>query len=137
MRRWGFICFLTDREIMCTAMPQPGTGTPLPFSLEVDVRPDATVVCCSGRLMIESGSILRTEVQKLIKPGGRIVLDLTNVTHCDSMGLGAVISLYVSSKSSGCKLELINLGPKIRQLFSVANLLSLFEAAADSSCRIP
>src|SRR5215467_6342232 len=137
MRRRGFICFLTDREIMCTAMPQPSAGTPLPFSLEVDVQPDATVVCCSGRLMIESGNILRTEVQKLIKPGSRIVLDLTDVTHCDSMGLGAVISLYVSSKSSGCRLELINLGQKVRQLFTMANLLSLFEAAADSSCRMP
>ena len=113
-----------------------GSGTLPQFSLAVDVQPDATVVRCSGRLMIESGSVLRTEVQKLIKPGTRIVLDLTNVTHCDSMGLGAVISLYVSSKSAGCQLELINLGQKIRQLFSMANLLSLFEPAANS-CRIP
>ena len=87
--------------------------------------------------MIESGNILRNEVQKWIKPGARIVLDLTNVTHCDSMGLGAVISLYVSSKSAGSRLELINLGQKIRQLFSMANILSLFEPAADSSCRMP
>ena len=87
--------------------------------------------------MVESGNILRTEVHKLIKPGARIVLDLTNVTHCDSLGLGAVISLYVSSKSAGCRLELINLGPKIRQLFSMTNLLSLFEAAADGCSRMP
>jgi len=87
--------------------------------------------------MVESGNILRTEVQKLIKPGARIVLDLTNVTHCDSMGLGAVISLYVSSKSAGCRLELINLGQKVRQLFSMTNLLSLFEPATDRSCRMP
>ena len=118
-------------------MSQPGAETPLRFSLEIEGQPDATVVHCSGRLMIESGSILRTEVQKLIKPGGRIVLDLTRVTHCDSMGLGAVVSLYVSSRSAGCRLEIINFGQKLRQLFSVANLLSLFEPAADSSCRIP
>jgi anti-anti-sigma factor len=66
---------------------------------ELLLQPDATVVRCSGRLMIESGNILRTEVQKLIRPGARIVLDLTDVAYCDSMGLGAVISLYVSSKS--------------------------------------
>jgi len=87
--------------------------------------------------MIESGNILRTEVQKLIKPSGRIVVDLTNVTHCDSMGLGALVSLYVSSKSVGCGFELINFGKTIRQLFSMTNLLSLFEAAADKSSRIP
>jgi anti-sigma B factor antagonist len=120
----------------CT-MSQPGAGIEPQFKVEVDVQSDVTVVRCSGRLMIESGNTLRTEVEKLIKPGGRIVLDLTNVTHCDSMGLGSVISLYVSSKKAGCRLELINLGQKIRQLFSMANLLSLFEAAADSSCRIP
>jgi anti-anti-sigma regulatory factor len=40
--------------------------------------------------MIESGNMLRTEVQKLIKLGARIVLDLTNVTHCDSTGLAGV-----------------------------------------------
>ena len=60
-------------------MPQPSAGAPPQFSLEVDVQPEATVVRCSGRLMVESGNILRTEVQKLIKPGARIVLDLTDV----------------------------------------------------------
>ena len=108
-------------------MSQPAAGTSPQFSLNVSVQPDVTVVHCSGRLVIESGNILRTEIHKLIKPGARIVLDLTNVTHCDSMGLGAVISLYVSSKSAGCRFELINLGQKILQLFTMANLLSLFE----------
>jgi anti-anti-sigma factor len=110
---------------------------PPQFSVSVDVQPDVTMVHCSGRLTIENGNILRTEVQKFIKPGARIVLDLTAVTHCDSMGLGACISLYVSSKSVGCRLEIINLGQKVRQLFSMANILSLFESAADSTTRIP
>src|SRR5262249_1713955 len=114
----------------------PGAGPPQ-FSVDVDAQPDAITLRCCGRLMIESKNILRAEVQKLIKPGSRIVLDLTNVTYCDSMGLGAVISLYVSSKSAGCRLDLINLGPTVRRLFSVANLLSLFEPIADSNSRIP
>jgi anti-anti-sigma factor len=118
-------------------MSQLAADTPAQFSIDVNVQPDVTAVRCSGRLMVESGNILRTEVQKLIKPGARIVLDLTNVTHCDSMGLGAVISLYVSSKSAGCRLELINLGQKVRQLFSMTNLMSLFEPATDRSCRMP
>jgi anti-sigma B factor antagonist len=44
----------------------------------------------------------------------------------DSMGLGTLVRLYVSTKSAGCELKLINLGPKIRQLLSVTNLLSVF-----------
>ena len=112
-------------------------STPAQFTFDVDVQPDVTVVRCSGRLIIESGDILRTGIHKLIRPGTRIVLDLTNVSHCDSMGLGAVISLYVSAKSAGSRLEVINLGQTVRQLFSMTNLLSLFEPAADSSCRMP
>jgi anti-sigma B factor antagonist len=54
------------------------------------------------------------------------VLDLTELTHMDSMGLGTLVRLYVSTKSAGCELKLINLGPKIRQLLSVTNLLSVF-----------
>jgi anti-anti-sigma factor len=117
-------------------MSQPNAGLSQ-FSVAVDVQPDATTVRCYGRLIIESTNILRAEVQKLIKPESRIVLDLTNLTYCDSMGLGSVISLYVSSKSAGCRLEVINLGPNVRRLFSVANLLSLFEPIADSNSRIP
>src|SRR5262249_35357578 len=118
-------------------MSQPDAGLQPQFTTEVDVQPGATVVRCFGRLMVESGTILRTEVHQLIQPGARIVLDLTGVTHCDSMGIGAVISLYVSSKAAGCRLELINLAPQIRRLFSLTNLLSLFEPAADSTCRMP
>jgi anti-anti-sigma factor len=107
------------------------------FSVEIDVQSDATVAHCAGRLMIDTGNLLRTEVHKRIKPGARIVVDLTHVTHCDSMGLGTVISLYVSARSTGCRFEVINLGQNIRKLFSMANILSLFEAAADPSNRTP
>jgi anti-anti-sigma factor len=103
----------------------------------VDENQDATVVHCSGRLTIEAGNTLRTEVQKFIKPKAKIVLDLTNVTHCDSMGMGTVISLYVSSKSAGSRLEIINMSQTIRKLFSMANILSLFEGAVDPTSRIP
>src|SRR5262245_53267790 len=92
------------------------------FSLNIDVQPDATRVNCSGRLTGLNGNILQAEVKKLIAPHKRIIIDLTNVTHSDSMGLGAIISIYVSSKSAGGRLELINLGQKILQLFKIANL---------------
>jgi anti-anti-sigma factor len=55
----------------------------------------------------------------------RIVLDLTDVTHMDSMGLGSVVRLYVSAKSSGCDLELVNFGERIRKMLSTTHLLSV------------
>jgi hypothetical protein len=35
------------------------------------------------------------------------------------------VRLYVSAKSAGCCLELINLGARIRQLLGMTNLLSV------------
>jgi anti-sigma B factor antagonist len=119
------------------AMSQTIPSTPQQFRVNVEEKEDRVLVRCSGRLTIENGAILRNEVHPLIKQGTHVVLDLTDVTHCDSMGLGAIISLYVSSKSAGCRLQLVNLGGRIRQLFSMANILSLFESATETSCRIP
>jgi anti-sigma B factor antagonist len=49
----------------------------------------------------------------------------------DSMGLGTVVRLYVSAKSAGCDLKLINLGKRVRQLLSVTNLMSVFAITED------
>jgi len=56
----------------------------------------------------------------------RIVLDLSDLTHIDSMGLGTLVRLYVSSRSAGCSLELINLGKRVRELLGLTHLLSVF-----------
>jgi anti-anti-sigma regulatory factor len=53
------------------------------------------------------------------------------------MGLGAIIGLYVSAKSAGVRLEVINLSARVRQLFSITNMLSLFEVCGDQTTRIP
>jgi anti-anti-sigma factor len=59
----------------------------------------------------------------------RIVLDLKEVPMMDSSGLGAVVTLHVSARTRGSKLEVINASKQIRDLFSMTNVLSLFEAA--------
>jgi anti-anti-sigma factor len=64
------------------------------------------------------------------------VLDLTDLTHMDSSGLGTVVRLYVSAKSAGCALELINLGARIRQLLGVTNLLSVFTSVCEHDIRM-
>jgi anti-sigma B factor antagonist len=107
------------------------------LSVATESRDGSSVVLCSGRLIAGVTHVLRAEVKNLIGPGRRVVLDLSGLTQMDSMGLGTIVALYVSAKSAGGRLELVNLGPKIRLLFSMANLLSLFEPAGDGTFRIP
>ncbi|MGA2148547.1 MAG: STAS domain-containing protein [Bryobacteraceae bacterium] len=64
------------------------------------------------------------------------MLDLTDLTHMDSMGLGTVVRLYVSARSAGCDLELINIGKRIRQVLGVTNLLSVFTIIGENGIRV-
>ncbi len=75
-------------------------------------------------------------MRSLLPGAKRIVLDLTDLGYMDSSGLGAIIGLYVSVKSAGGRLEVINLSARVRQLFSITNVLSLFEVCGEQSNRI-
>ena len=105
---------------------------PALLSLQVSTEGNATVVRCRGRLTAGVTDLLKNEVKRLIPDTKRIVLDLTDLSQMDSMGLGTIASLYVSATSAGCSLELINLSKRIRELFRMTNLLTLFECVGDS-----
>jgi len=98
------------------------------LALDIERAGNVAVVRCHGKLVAGVSDILYAEVSQLIPDAKRIVLDLTDLTHMDSMGVGAIVRLYVSAKAAGCDLELINLGKRIRQLLGVTNLLSVFTA---------
>ena len=44
----------------------------------------------------------------------------------DSMGLGTLMQLYVSARTHGCSLELINIGKRIQDLLELTNIWSVF-----------
>lgn len=98
------------------------------LTLEIVRSGNDAVVRCRGKLGAGERDLLYTEVSQLIPGARRIVLDLTELTHMDSMGLGTIIRLYVSARSAGCDLQLINLGKRIQKLLGVTNLLSVLTA---------
>jgi anti-sigma B factor antagonist len=105
-------------------MPEKAASCPL--TLEFARTGSTVVVKCNGRLVSGVNDILYTKVRELFPDTKRIILDLTNLTRVDSMGLGTLVRLSVSARSAGCSLELINLGKQVRQLLGMTNLLSVF-----------
>ena len=99
---------------------------PNTLSLKVEHQGSKTIVHCRGRLVVGMGGDFYSEVHALFAPGKCVVLDLTELTYIDSLGLGSLVRLYVSAKSLGARLELINLGKQIREMLGITNLLSLF-----------
>ena len=89
---------------------------------------DCTTVECFGRLTSENVPLLKDAMREACGRKGRIVLDLKEVPMMDSSGLGAVVTLHVSARTRGCQLEVVNASKQILELFSIANVLSLFES---------
>jgi anti-sigma B factor antagonist len=114
-------------------MPEPAPATAPVFSLDIETADDHATVLCHGKLVAGVSDVLYREVSKLLPGTKRIVLDLTDLTKMDSMGLGSVVRLYVSCKSAGSELQLINLGPRIRQLLGMTHLLTAFTIIGENN----
>jgi anti-sigma B factor antagonist len=106
------------------------------FSLDIEPAANFTLVRCHGKLVAGVSSVLYDKVGKLIPDTKRIVLDLTDLTRMDSMGLGTLVRLYVSARSAGCSLELINLGKQIRELLGMTNLLDVFGSIGEKGIKM-
>ena len=86
-----------------------------------------TKINCHGRLVSDTAPQLKDVVKQLIPGGGRILIDLADVQHLDSSGLGTLVGLKVSAVNAGyCTLELINLSPRIADLLRITKLTQMF-----------
>jgi anti-anti-sigma factor len=110
-------------------MGERAKSTTRGFRVHCYDREDDLVAECHGKLIFENTRVLKEAVRDRISGHKRVVIDLKEVPQVDSSGLGTVVGLYVSARTRGCRLEIVNASQQIRDLFSMTNLLSLFEAA--------
>lgn len=106
------------------------------LTLEIEEKGTCMLVHCHGKLVAGVSDVLYNGIHDLIPGHKRIVIDLTDVSNMDSTGLGTLVRLYVSAKSKGCRLELINLGTRIRHLLGLTNLLSVLTEMGEQGIRI-
>jgi anti-sigma B factor antagonist len=92
----------------------------------IEHKESTVIVHCRGRLVSGLCGEFNSKIHPLFHEHKRIVLDLTELESVDSMGLGTLVRLYVSAKSAGSCLELVNLNKKVRDLLGLTNLLSVF-----------
>jgi anti-sigma B factor antagonist len=85
------------------------------------------ILHCEGRIVSSTVPLLKDEVAALISKDKHIVLDLTKVDYIDSSGLGAIVSAYTGAKRVGRELRVINLMPRVKELFSLTRLSTVLE----------
>jgi anti-anti-sigma factor len=88
-----------------------------------------TTVKCHGRLVSGTAERIKDVVKPLILSGGRIVVDLGDVSHLDSSGLGTLVSLKASAVNQGlCILEFANMTPRVLEMLRITRLAQMFAA---------
>lgn len=86
-------------------------------------------VICHGSLVNQTSSDLRDAVKLLIADGGKIILDFSDVSFVDSLGLGTLVGLKVSSIGKDqCSLQFQHLSARIQELLQMAKLSEMFES---------
>ncbi len=94
---------------------------------------DVIILDLKGKITIGEGDkLLREKITELLEKGERkIILNMARVSYLDSSGTGEVVSLLMKVKKAGGELKLLSLSQKIKDIFQIAQLLSIFDYYVD------
>lgn len=111
--------------------------SPLALQLQLESTSNQAIVHCKGKITAENSEIFQKQIRDLIPESHaqsaaiarRIVVDLSNVTHVDSTGLGALLQVWTAAQNKGCDLEIANLNPRVEKLVEMTKLDTVFKRA--------
>lgn len=93
--------------------------------------PDGALLTLVGEIDLARSPELRLKLRESVDAGPkRLVIDLARVTYMDSSGVATLVEALQRSKARGCRLVLSGLQPKVRSIFSISRLDTVFEIAA-------
>jgi anti-sigma B factor antagonist len=86
------------------------------------------VVYLSGAILFGEESVsLRMLVKDLLNRSRQIVLDLGNVSHIDSGGVGTLVAMCASARNVGGDIKFANLGRHTKEVLQITKLVTVFE----------
>ncbi|MFI5176192.1 MAG: STAS domain-containing protein [Terriglobia bacterium] len=82
-------------------------------------------------------SALRDTVEGLLGKGQKkILLNLSDINHMDSSGLGALVRALTSVRNQGGELKLLHLTKKVHDLLQITKLYNVFDVRDDEAAAI-
>ncbi len=134
-------CVIFDRMGIAGTVP-PAASTPPPSEkMQAVTRPagnGVTVLEIRGRIILGAGNVvLRDAVQDLVARGNVLVLlDLREVEHIDSAGLGELVRSHTSLRKASGQLKLLNPSAKIMDMLRMSMLHKVFDVQTDEASAI-
>ena len=94
-----------------------------------------SIIELKGKITIGSGDIqLRDTINNLVSAGkNHILVEMKEVTAIDSSGIGELVGCFTSVTNKGGKLKLLHLPPKISDVLTVTQLITVFDVFEDEA----
>jgi anti-sigma B factor antagonist len=96
---------------------------------------NVAIVDLTGRITMGDGcGLIRNTIKGLLSAGHKnILLNLQEVKHIDSSGLGEMASAYATVSNMGGKIKFLNVHSKVSDLLQVTKLYTVFVTFADEA----
>lgn len=92
---------------------------------------DGVAITLAGEIDLARSPELRLRLREEVDGSPRrLVIDLAKVTYMDSSGVATLVEALQRSKARGCRLLLAGLQPKVRSIFAISRLDTVFEIKA-------
>lgn len=99
---------------------------------------DVVILDLSGQIRIGENTIkLRSTLRDYVKQGEKkLIVNLAEITHIDSSGLGDLVAGHVSLETNGGTLKLLNLTDRVSELMMITKLLTVFETFSEEEAAV-
>ena len=99
------------------------------MKIEKRNRDGVTILDLGGKITIGKGDVaLREAVHQVLEAGAlKVLINLNDVTTIDSSGVGELVSAFTTATNRGGKLKLMNLPPKVNDILTITQLITVFE----------
>ncbi len=96
---------------------------------------DATILSISGRVSVDSSPMLRNRLLAVLRSEARqaVIVDLTESSSVDCSGIATLVEALRVARNRNVALRLTGLQGRLKNLFEVTGVLSLFEASSHTT----
>jgi anti-sigma B factor antagonist len=109
-------------------MPEPEQVFSNGLRVQTQLSGNVFIFHCQGRLVFgDEGAVLRERVGSMLSGSPNVVMNLREVDHIDSGGIGVLIGLLVSARNRGGDVKLVAPTPHVADVLRRTNLHVIFK----------
>jgi len=129
-------------SVACGILDRTGIGIQDRVNLKMQTETrevgEITVVDISGRITLGEGNlVLRDIVHELVEKGKtKVILNLANLDHVDSTGVGELVRSHMVMRRAGGHLKIASTGKKVQDMLKMTSLIAVFDIYPDEASAI-